>query len=50
MSAVIPLAMENGMNVTITEIVFGMMWLATWRLLDAPSALAASTYSRDFSL
>ena len=38
-----PLAIENGMNVTMTDTVFGRMWRDMIRVLDAPSARAATT-------
>ena len=43
-------AMENGMKVTMTEIVLGRIWLNMTRVFVAPRALAAVTYSRAFSL
>ena len=45
-----PVAMENGMKVTMTETAFGRIWVAIMRELEAPRARAARTYSRDFSL
>jgi hypothetical protein len=47
---VIPAVTENGMNVTMIDTVLGNMWLKMIREFEAPSARAAATYSRAFSL